>query len=447
MGFFSKFTRPAWEKAAERARKAAGAGDHGVAARLFSEAIDRAPDDATRETLVGERVESANAVHAVNFAEAQTRESAGHTERALEHYELAREFAVDDDARARCDEALARLTRERRSAADAAERPKALEEDVRLDDDHAFVVLIGGYPNTVADVYEEQGPAFRSAFMRMQRGELDAALETLEDLATDDNPAVWTEIGRCRRGAGDFDGASEAFAKAETAAPEWNHVRLLWAESCLAGGDLDTVEEVLQRAVDFDDEDPAVYALICRTAIARNEPGYGLEAAEAGLEIAPTDRALRLYQARLFELDGQHEPALAGYEKRIQETWRYDAQEGKLFLDYDAAFFAAHLYRRLGIEPKRAAELFRGLTAVCDPGDRWQHEIGLADVLLLDGKDREAQAILTELERAVPEEQALARCRVAELRGDADTLAARLAALNEAQTAAWEQAQAERQGR
>ncbi len=445
MGLFSRFTRPAWEKAAERGRKAASAGEHGVAARLLSDAMQRAPES-EHDGLRKDRAKSALIVCEHNIAEAKTREAAGHVDKATEHYELAREFADAPELLAECDEALARLAQKQRAKESAAAEPAFANEELALDDDQTYGVLIGAFPDEIADVYEDRDAAFRSAFMAMHRGELDEALAAFRALATDDDAVAWIEIGRCSRGVGEGEAALEAFLKAEALAPEWNYVRLLAAECCLAQGNLDVAEDVLQRAVDFDDTDPAVFAAICRTSIAREDPGYGLEAAEAGLEINPNDRALRLYRARLNELAGNHQAALQGYEQRVQETWRYDAQEGKLFLDYDAAFFAAHLYRRLGENPKRAAELFRGLSAMCDPRERWVHELGLADVLLLDGKDKEAKGLLNDVERVVPKEQLLARCRIADLRDDG-SLEPLLAELDATQRAAWDRSQAEREGR
>lgn len=444
MGFFSRFTRPAWEKAAERAKKSAAAGDHGVAARLFNDAIAKAPDE-EKPTLTQARLKSATIVYEANVAEGKTRSSAGQVSRAIEHFELAKEFAPDAAAGDACETEIKRLTAERRAGEAVEGEPAFVDEDLALDDDQTYGVLVGAFPDEVADAYEDRDAAFRGAFMAMHRGDVEQALEVFQAQASDDDAVAWLEVGRCTRGLERFADAEAAFARAEEIAPTWNHVRLLAAESCLAAGNVEGAEEVLQRAIDFDDEDPMVYRAICRTAIASNAPGYGLEAAEAGLEIAPMDRALRLYQSRLHELAGNHELAIAGYEKRVQETWRYDAQEGKLFLDYDAAMFAAHLYRRLGKEPARAAELFRGLLAMSPPEARWQHELGLADVLKCGGKDVEADAILTDLKRSIPEAQRLAHCRVASLLGE--PLAPLLETLSDDERAAWEASELQREGR
>ena len=446
MGLFSRWTRPAWEKGAEKAARAAAAGDHGVAVRLYDDALSAAPE-AARADLVEARRSSSEVVYATNLAEGEARERAGHLERARDHFELASELAPCDADREAAEQALRRLTQAIRGAKSAAEQPSVPDADVELDDDQTYSVLIGALPDELAEAYEDRDAAFRAAYMKMHRGEIDAALAGFEALVSDDDAPVWIEVGRCRRAVGDHVGAVEALSKAEAYAPDWNLVRLLLSSACLDADEPERAEQALQRAVDFAPEDPQVLMAVCRMALARNEPSYGLEAAEAGLEIDPGNRALGLLQARLFEVAGDDDKAITGYEKRIQQTWRYDAHEGKLYLDYDAALFAAHLYRRTGRDPKRAVELFRGLMAVSDPGERWAHELGLADVLLSSGQRSEADSILADLERVIPPAEVLALCRVADLRADEELLERRLEGLNSEERQAWERAQEERQGR
>jgi tetratricopeptide (TPR) repeat protein len=442
LGFFSKFTRPAWEKAIEKAEKAARRGEGGVAVRLFDDAIAKAPDE-EKGRLTEARAVVAREVYATNLDQGEQRETAGHLERALDHFELALEFAPDDEAKEAARDAVNRMAVQRRDAKDASKSPAFQDEALELDDDQTYGVLIGALPDEVADEYETLDADFRRAFMMMHRGDLDEAIAHFRSVGDDHAPAL-VELGRCLRGNDDAPGAIEAFAKVEKLRPDWNFARLLGAEACWTVRDLDRAEEFLQNAVDHDDSDPTVYVAICRTAVLRGTPDYGLEAAEAGLELEPTNRALRLLKARLCEMDGRVEEALEGYEKRVSETWRYDSQEGKLFLDYEAALLAAHIYRRTGQNPKRGAELFRALMAVSEPGERWQHELGLAEVLLADGGEKEATGILEELTRIVPKQDKLARCRILSLQGDSDGLKKALAALSKAEISIWKQVEAER---
>ena len=444
MGFFSKFTRPAWEKAAEKAEKAAKRGEGGAAVRLFDDAIAKAPDD-EKARLSDARAVVAREVYQTNIEQGEQRESAGHLDRALDHFELALEFAPDDATKEDARDAVNRIAVQRREAKDAAKSPAFRAEALELDDDQTYGVLIGALPDEVADEYETLDSEFRRAFMMMHRGELDDAIAHFRSLGDDHAPAL-VELGRCLRGNDDVKGAIVAFSKVEGLRPDWNFARLLGAEACWTARDLDKAEEFLQNAVDHDDSDPEVYVAICRTAVMRGTPDYGLEAAEAGLEIEPTNRGLRLLKARLCEMDGRLDEALEGYEKRVSETWRYDSQEGKLFLDYEAALLAAHLYRRTKQNPKRAAELFRALMAVSEPGQRWQHEIGLAEVLLSDGGEKEAKGILEELSRVVPKGDKLARCRILSLQGDTEGLKNALGGLSKPERAIWDQVEAERLG-
>lgn len=442
MGFFSKFTRPAWEKAAEKAEKCADKGEAGAAVRLYDDALAKAPEDQTAR-LREARTKVAVRVCKTNLEEGEKRENAGHLERALDHYELAQEFATDDESEAAAKAAVNRIAVLRRDAKDSAKKPAFQNEALELDDDQTYGILIGAMPDEVADEYEDQDAEFRQAYMAMNRGEIDKAIKQFRSRGDDHAPSL-VELGRCLRGIDELQESIETFAKVEKLRPQWNFARLQAAEVCWRANDLDRAEEFLQNAVDHDDEDPAVYVAICRTAVMRGTPDYGLEAADAGLEIAPTDRALKLLKARLCELDGRLEEALEGYEKRIGETWRYDAQEGKLFMDSEAVYLAAHLYRRTGENPKRAAELFRGLMAFSDPGERWQHELGLADVLVSSGDQDAANQILTELERVVPEQDKLAHCRILKLQGKGEALSASLAKLSAAERAVWDQIEAER---
>jgi tetratricopeptide (TPR) repeat protein len=444
LGFFSKFTRPAWEKATERAEKAAQRGEGGVAVRLFDEALAKAPED-EKARLNEARVVVAREVYQTNLDHGEQREAAGHLERALDHFELALEFAPDAEAKETARDAVDRMAVSRREAKDMEQSPAFQHEALELDDDQTYGVLIGALPDEVADEYETLDVGFRRAFMQMHRGELDEAIAHFRSLGDDHAPAL-VELGRCQRGNDDPTGAIETFGKVEKLRPDWNFARLLAAEACWSVRDLDRAEEFLQNAVDYDDADAAVYVAICRTAVLRGTPDYGLEAAEAGLDIDPTNRSLRLLKARLCELDGRLDEALEGYEKRVNETWRYDSQEGKLYLDYEAAMLAAHIYRRTKQNPTRAAELFRALMAISEPGERWQHELGLAEVLLSDGGETEAMGILEELTRVAPKRDKLARCRILSLQGDSDGLDKALGALSEGERSIWNQVEAERAG-
>ncbi len=442
MGFFSKFTRPAWEKAAEKAEKCATKGEDGAAVRLFDDALAKAPGE-EKERLQAARTTIAVRVCKKNMEEGEKRENAGHLERALEHYELAQEFATGDEAKAAAKAAVNRIAVLRRDAKDTAKKPAFQNEPLELDNDQTYYNLIGAMPDDVADEYEEQDAAFRQAYIGMNQGEIDEAIKHFKSRGDEHAPSL-VELGRCYRGIGDLTKSIDAFAKVEKLRPNWNFARLQAAEVCWKANDLDRAEEFLQNAVDHDDSDPAVYTAICQTAIRRGTPDYGLEAADAGLEIAPMDAGLKLMKARLCEMDGRLDEAIEGYEKRIGATWRYDAQEGKLFMDSNAVALAAHLYRRTGTEPKRAAELFRGLMAFSDPRERWQHELGLADVLASSGDKEEALGILTELERVVPEQNRVAHCRILALQEKDEALAKLVAKLSDVERAVWDQSEAER---
>ena len=437
MGFFSNLTRPAWEKLTDKARRAADAGDAAAAHRYFGEALEKCPDD-QRGALESGRDDAARVLYAVNFGEGSSREAAGHEDRAREHFELALRYATTDEERERARERVAALVGELRARKEREREPPMPEEGLELDDDQAFDILISGMEEELSEAYMARDGEFRRAFMAMQRGELAQALAYFETLGA-------VERGRCLHGAGRTDEGIEQLLRAEQLKPAWIFIKLILAEMCWAAKRLELAEEVLQRAIDTDQEDADVYVAICRTAVLREMPEYGLEAAAAGLEVAPNDRRLIVLRARLSELDEKWDAAITDYEKIVNETWRYDSQEGKLYFHYDSAFLLAQLYRRLGRNLARAVELFRALIGVSDePQLRWPLELALADCLVADDDQEAAREILDELVHVIGDDQAFGHLRIAELRGEDAEYAERLGALSEDQRAEWERIQARR---
>ena len=165
--------------------------------------------------------------------------------------------------------------------------PDTLETEVR------FGTLVGTLRDEVADRYLHRPTPFQSAYVDLNEGRVEEALEGFDALAeaSPDDPVVRLERGRCRLLLGDPTGAREDF---EAAWPELGSdpldssgasVASLWAEACLEPGEGRDPEAVVERLADLADlssgagapDDPELAALYGRALLAADRADDAVE--------------------------------------------------------------------------------------------------------------------------------------------------------------------------
>ncbi|MBN1947630.1 MAG: tetratricopeptide repeat protein [Bradymonadales bacterium] len=440
MGWFSR--TPSWQKAADKASRALEGGDDSSAYHLLTEALASCPDD-EKPRLVAQRDRASDRLFERNLDAAQEHVRQGQLDLGLERYQLALQFARLDKDREKVEGRLKELEEKRLQLEEASQAAQAPGELVDLDEFDLFNSLTATLPEELADQYFEQPEPFRKAVVALHTGRAAEALEHLEQVGrSSDRAVVRYEYGTCLGVLGRTQEAIAALLEAEKLAPEWLAIKLALAQLCWIARRYELAEEVLQRAIDTDDQDLDVYWAICRTALLVGNPDYGLEAADVALEIAPQDNRLLVLKGQLLELAGKTDEALDLYEQVLEATWQYDAMTDSFVFEQDAALLAARIYRRRGQKLDRAEDLYRGLIAVAPARDRWRYELSLADVLLQAGQEEEGRELLTHASRKIPEEDRLGRMRAYELMGEQDKVAALLATLDDEGRSAWEAAHA-----
>ncbi len=417
MGFLSRWTRPAWEKERERGDRAWQRGDAAGARMSWSKAVDDAPDEVAAE-LRPRIAEASSRLASANLEQARRYRTGGQHEAAAEHYRLVIEFDGDgelaDEARA----AIEDMHRHEHRAEVERQAMASLQQSAPIDDVQTFDLLLAAYDEDIVEAYHALGERFREAFLAMSDGDLDAAVIELRAVADDTDDAVaWYELGRCLAGMGRAEEALEALLAAEDKRPGWTEPRLEAARVCWALRRFDTCEEVLQRAVDDDEDNVQVYFAVATTAALTRQPEYGLEALEVADELGPGDASVEVLRARLHELSGRETGAAQVYEQVLRRTWSWDPETGELSFHTEAALLAMLSYLRRGEKLDRAEELARHLLSVMPAESAWRVELDLAAILRARGDEATAASMLERLAATVPDEPLVA-LRVAGAAGD-----------------------------
>lgn len=144
-----------------------------------------------------------------------------------------------------------------------------------------------------------------------------AAIRSYERVVTafPDDWEAWNNLGNARRGAKDFEGATEALRKAAKLAPDASPVRLNLATAIIQSGDWNAAEaELRQMAADFPDDPKPLRELFLMLKEWGHEQ-LALEAVESAIERAPEDIELLLGMASLLSQMTNSAEAEAAYRK------------------------------------------------------------------------------------------------------------------------------------
>jgi len=448
MGFFSRLFAPAWQKQAARGRAALERNQFAIAYDALGAALSGEVPAELREELTTLQEKARDALFDLNWGEGERNEAAEMLERAQEHYELAKRFAPDDERAERVEERLIHIeqTLDAQAAEASAKRPSAGVTRERapseeIDGDEAFELFVTGNPDEIAERYLDLPASFRSAYMNARDGEWDAAIETFTAMLDENEDGIVRfELGRAYANIRRFDEAIEHMLKAESSEPLWIDLKLALARVAWSARRYDVAEAVLQRAADEPGkEEVAVYRAIAMHASYTREPSYGLDAAAAGLDLAPRDVTLNVLRGRLLELSGRDEGAIEAYERVVLQTWRYDGDTGELSFNADSTYFAALHYLRTRTKLDRAEELMRAVVGISNQGAAAREaELDLAAILLAAGKKEDGTALIDKVARLLPPDTSRQRAYVAWLRGEHDEATAMIDGLADDERERWE---------
>ncbi len=452
MGFLG-FGKPAWQKQRDRAEKFCKTDELGLAIPYFERAIENAP--AEEKSALEVRLKEIGArLHKEHVRMARKYEGVRDYERALDRWELAIDFAPRSRQREEAAANIKRIEAKIEAGEDDAAScgsggdscgcgPKKTQHaEEELDDINSFNVLVSQMPELVEEAYHDEGPAFRSAFLLLHSGKLEEALAWLEEEAkTNDAAVVHFELGRAYRALGRNAEALEAYKHVEQAEDEWINPKLAIAELAWAEKNWELAEEVLQRAVDQDPENPEVLLAVCNTALLTECPDYGIEAADVILEKESTNRNMLLMKGRLLEMSGKRDEAIAIFEVLVGMSWRVDPYSGDLVFDRDGVTLLLDLYMKSRTNLDRAEELSKALLSKVDDQNRWIQELTHCEVLHMAGHDdavEEAEKLL----KKIPMNQPIGQIRAAQLAGQTDVADRLLAKLSPPQLAQWKRVEA-----
>lgn len=245
----------------EKANTAEAAGDPADAADWVRAALQHVTDDDRREELEARRRELEQK------AELSGREPDWDAAVRRDRDDIEAQHGADqdeaeedyEDEPADDDGALAARVQE--TAPDPAEPVEMdpVEAEIRFD------LLVDTLRDEVGELYAGRGDDFRRAYLAINDGEPERALEPLDELlaANPDDPVLHLERGRCRLMLGDAEGAREdleaawdGLGDAHLDRAESLRIPTLWAEASMEAGDSKAVLERLAELAHPERGDP-----------------------------------------------------------------------------------------------------------------------------------------------------------------------------------------------
>jgi len=240
------------------------------------------------------------------------------------------------------------------------------EADVLTDSDKSSM-YVTHLPFAKAHRYDELGDAFKGAWIALQEGRVDEAIEGLEAVLKEHpgNPDVMAELGRAYHGKGELAKAEKHLTKADHGRADVetkiSRVQVLWAMQRF-----DIAEMVLQAAHDLAPEDSGVLAAIAQHGLLSKDYASGIEAIEVLIETHPEDVSVHRLGGRLYLESGDDDKALVCFEAVNRLFWKVDPQTKKLTIDQNSAAAAAGLYMKRGENLARAAELLDAVRSLTE---------------------------------------------------------------------------------
>ncbi|PLX89141.1 MAG: hypothetical protein C0618_01950 [Desulfuromonas sp.] len=268
------------------------------------------------------RTEAGDRLAQLNLDEGAALQRSGDADRALEHFELAREQAVSDDLIKQIDQALKQEpipgvapAPVRKKAAGGscascgpapATEPLQVEDDDLPDFDSRVELILASYPPEMAERYRTKSPGFLQAFLIAHEEEPAKALKALKEVSTEEKDDLYYfEVGSLHGRLEKIPDAIKYLKKALDTNPDL----LLAAETLVTlqvarnqvQDALSRLEEMLKKG-----RDP----LFCHTQLATvkmqlGDREHALEHAQQALSLGSQDQQLIFITASMMEQKGE----------------------------------------------------------------------------------------------------------------------------------------------
>lgn len=363
-----------------RSKKQADDGDLGEAMRCAQRALEMADEmskgNANKQIASLKRKIYDQALEQIkNYMRAGQEDAAQNAvERALRHAQNPEEKAavnkVVDDAQ------LLDPTKEFEDLPIEGEEAVA---SMGLEDKWALYVT--GLSFGRAQHFDSLGDEFKQAWIALQEGKFDVAIEGLEKIykVHPQDVDVILELGRAYYGKDDAKRASQLLEKADKLA-DVIEVKTLRAQVLWSLGRFDVAEGVLQAAHDMEPENLSVLASIAQHGLFSKDYESGIEALEVLMEAVPNDLSVLRLGARLYLEAGNEDKALECFEAVNKLHWSIDPQTQKRIFDKNTAAAAAAIYMKRGEHRERTAVLLEALRESTEGEEHMTIVMQLADL-------------------------------------------------------------------
>ena len=407
MGLFDKLFNRDWKYYLEKCKKNLNSGDLGEALSCLKQSKEMAEQSEKGKLSSSSNDEiaevEANVYHQIYdraFKQAKELLRSGQIENAKNALDRAAKYVRTDEER----DALNQLVEDSQHMKEddkIVEAHVAGEERVDgLNTSDKWNLYVTSLPFEKAQHCDELGDEFKEAWIALQEGDFDVAINGLEKAYKDhpDDALVMMELGRAYYGKGIFDKAYAMLQKADEARDDIE-TKLLRTELLWTMKKFDEAEVVLQAAHDLDPENITVLARIAQHGLIARDFESGIAAAEVLLEKLPNDWSVQRLAGRIYLESGDEDKALECFEAVNRIYWQVNPQTKKLTFDQTSASAAGNIYLKRGEKLERAAELFEAIRANSEGETHVAICQTLAEVYEKQGRNAKRTEVLSESTR------------------------------------------------
>ncbi len=368
MGLLDKLLHRDWKYYLNRCDKMCKNLDFGDAMMSIRKAKDLAGDDADAQKQISEKEDNLKGIiYKRAYDQAKQYLRSGQQDAAKNAIERAARYVRNDEER----DALNALVDDSNHWQEEEKivEPKVEGEErvSNLDTNDKWNLYVTSLPFDKAQHCDELGDDFKKAWIALQEGAFDEAIEGIEAVYKDhaDDALVMCELGRAYYGKGRLDDAARLLIKSDEADANIE-TKLLLVEIYWAMKKFSEAEEVLQAAHDMDSENIQVLARIAQHGLISHDYESGIAAVEVLLEQLPKDISVIRLAGRLYQANDEEDKALECYENVNHLYWQMNPQTHKLTFDQNSAAAAAEIYFKRGEKLDRCVELYEALRANTD---------------------------------------------------------------------------------